>query len=582
MRKRLKATLFKCIGAMALLAAMHAHAADLVHGFIPLDNQSVRYDAGREICVSRMQSTVSISLSPINSRDAWVTVAIENGSGQTTNFLDSRISASSNGAQIPIKFAQEIIKSEKRRQVWEDVATGLAAGLNSYAAESAGNYSESGYASGTVRSGVSRSDFDMMYRAHGTDPAARQRAREQAWSQNQQMTQELESDQSERLNSIASSLLVSQTLDPGTFHVGRIQIRVPRSSRKAGQIVNLTIPFGSELHSFLFWVHHTPTEAERENALAAFRPDAPDSTASTAAYTPLPTQQDTTEVARTTPAANVRHAIDLYEKNDRQGYATAAEILQQAHQTGDGVATFNLGISYLLGLGVERDLSKATQLFDIAAQRGVLRGLAYSASISAASEDQLIEPFTKCATSGDEFCRLILGMLLIKDERSKKVGIDYLQSISGGASAFSLMAKGLLLDENSQRDEAFPHYLAAAKAGLQQAQIRVAGSYLEGEGGAPFDPSAGVFWMRKAANQGMPLAMVSLAIIYDGGEGVPERPTERHFWALLAARHDRRYEALPEHARESLTQTEIARNEQRAAKWSPVAGSKQVLFIEPH
>ncbi len=74
-----------------------------------------------------------------------------------------------------------------------------------------------------------------------------------------------------------------------------------------------------------------------------------------------------------------------------------------------------------------------------------------------------------------------------------------------------------------------------AEQGSANAQLRIACDYITGEGGKPKDPEKGVFWLRKAADQGLALAQAFMSACYREGIGVTKDEAEAFRWTILAA-----------------------------------------------
>ena len=97
-------------------------------------------------------------------------------------------------------------------------------------------------------------------------------------------------------------------------------------------------------------------------------------------------------------------------------------------------------------------------------------------------------------------------------------------------------------EENSEggRKDPLSQYttelIAKAKAGDARAQYDLARSYQTGMDGV-VDEGKAVFWLQKAADQGLMEAETSLGSAYDTGMGVPISNAKAVFWWQRAARH---------------------------------------------
>ncbi len=84
------------------------------------------------------------------------------------------------------------------------------------------------------------------------------------------------------------------------------------------------------------------------------------------------------------------------------------------------------------------------------------------------------------------------------------------------------------------------------------------------------DPAAAFSWLRRAAEQGHPLAQRDLGLLYEAGWGVTQDLQEAYFWYSLAAMHDsgravvRRDELALGLSREQLDNTN-----RRVQSWRP-------------
>ena len=109
-------------------------------------------------------------------------------------------------------------------------------------------------------------------------------------------------------------------------------------------------------------------------------------------------------------------------------------------------------------------------------------------------------------------------------------------------AAFALGAQAVAGDFEDGQDAyergdypaAFDRYQAAAEAGHQDAQYRLAEMYHEGTG-IERDESLAAYWYRKTAERGNSDAQYWLCIMHREGMGVPRDYGESFYWCLRAS-----------------------------------------------
>ncbi|MDH3472353.1 MAG: hypothetical protein OEM59_01570 [Rhodospirillales bacterium] len=108
-----------------------------------------------------------------------------------------------------------------------------------------------------------------------------------------------------------------------------------------------------------------------------------------------------------------------------------------------------------------------------------------------------------------------------------------------------------------------------AEAGDLEAQVALAGLYLEGAGVAA-DPAAAARWYRRAAERGDAVAQLNLGELYSRGLGVERNLVEAYLWLSLAAAQGRDWPGTRrrEIAR-LMSRAEVAEAERRVEAWRP-------------
>lgn len=194
---------------------------------------------------------------------------------------------------------------------------------------------------------------------------------------------------------------------------------------------------------------------------------------------------------RFTPAANALGFI--YETVDNN-YAEALVAYQQAADKNDPIGQFNLGLIFEKGKGFAVDLTKAENLYQLAAEHGLspamvqLAGLYFNGINGARDTDQALLWYKKAAGVGDRDALYQLGLL---SETGVVMKLDFAQAIQyyqqssdkGDAKAMLALARiyqyGLGITKNMQ--QAVHYYKVLASLGSAYAQYQLAMIYYEGK-----------------------------------------------------------------------------------------------------
>src|SRR5690606_3179346 len=104
----------------------------------PYADQRVEYQSGVQLVISEARYMVVAELEVINAKHAWLGLSILNLTDSTILFSERSVSARGPNGALRILNADEILKKEKRRQMWEGLAVGLAAAANEYSAAQSG------------------------------------------------------------------------------------------------------------------------------------------------------------------------------------------------------------------------------------------------------------------------------------------------------------------------------------------------------------------------------------------------------------------------------------------------------------
>jgi hypothetical protein len=220
---------------------------------IPGVGQEIRYSDGDAILVTGNEyGNIAANLVPLNRKWVLLNVWIENSSDQQFNVGESAFSANSAGTRLTVLSYEDRQKAEKRKQVWAAVATGLAAGLNSYNASNAGYSSYSGtYQSSTTSSFGSAYSRGSYY---GTSYSAgvNYLAQANAAAQNQAMFDRYQDAATASRNNLQRRALKANTLTPGQSIYGDIQIMLPKAVKGDASEFSVDVLLGGEPLSLRF------------------------------------------------------------------------------------------------------------------------------------------------------------------------------------------------------------------------------------------------------------------------------------------------------------------------------------------
>jgi TPR repeat protein len=233
----------------------------------------------------------------------------------------------------------------------------------------------------------------------------------------------------------------------------------------------------------------------------------------------------------------------------------ALQLFQKAAAAGHTRAQINLGILYMRGLGVQRDLVNARAWLEKAAATGDPQAI-YTLGRAMDESTEQIAPdpvraadlYRRAAEMGHVLAGLRYGLAL-----SEGVGIKrdaaaaqkwLVQARDNGVPEAALALGDMAARTPASRDKAMNErtvqsavswYQVAAQAGVPSAQFKLANAYFSGVGVAR-DPVQAMQWYNRAAQQGLPQAQHALGIMLMGGvTGAPD-PIEGYKWLLLAER----------------------------------------------
>jgi TPR repeat protein len=113
---------------------------------------------------------------------------------------------------------------------------------------------------------------------------------------------------------------------------------------------------------------------------------------------------------------------------------------------------------------------------------------------------------------------------------------------AGSADGAAVMLEICVLHHQGTADDCgkiAEYFLNKAEGGDAMAAMKLSGLFIGGAPGIEKDPAAGLNWLRKAADEGLALAEISLSTQYSlgplGGLGLPHDPVQARAWLQRAA-----------------------------------------------
>lgn len=219
-------------------------------------------------------------------------------------------------------------------------------------------------------------------------------------------------------------------------------------------------------------------------------------------------------------------------------YDEAFAAYEDAARTGDAIGQAGLGVAYLWGLGTEKDVSKAREMFEKSADQGhpiakTGLGVIYQHGQGVpADPDRALALYREGAEAGyhgaqDQLGDLYLaGTIVAQSDQTAAYWFAKAADQGNAAAQFNL---ALLYEKGRGVDKSMTTaarwHTAAAEQGHAEAQQALGTLYLSGTG-VPASDAKAVEWHRKAAAQGNALSLASLAWITEQGRGVPADPAE--------------------------------------------------------
>lgn len=276
------------------------------------------------------------------------------------------------------------------------------------------------------------------------------------------------------------------------------------------------------------------------------------------------------ETENVSPAETVddRFALDpsvAFEAFAAANYPRAFDLAITLANRGNAPSMRLLGQMYATGLGVEADAAEAAEWYRLAADAGdapaavLLATMIMDGAIVERDETAAADLLRAAHEAGHTPALQMLAMMTLEGrgvERDLVGGARMMRQAAEAGDPTAQYTLGILYAEGAgvRQDtaESYRWFERAARRGNVEAQIEFALGLMTGDAGEPDMTEQrriedGIFWLRRAAESGNPVAHNRLAHAYTQGYGVPLDPVMaayHHSSAVAAGLPDARLDAF--------------------------------------
>lgn len=177
-----------------------------------------------------------------------------NTGDQPVNVSPAQITATQGLERLHVLTVAEAKKRLDRRQFWENVAVGLAAGADAYAtgASNAGQTTLHGSYSGNIYSLHSGSRYRTSgsFTATYTDPAARQAALDARHARSMEMFDQMSTSHSSQDDTLSTLYFADHTLGPDEGYTGYVLLKRPNRRGNRSGPIDLAVRMGGRTMTF--------------------------------------------------------------------------------------------------------------------------------------------------------------------------------------------------------------------------------------------------------------------------------------------------------------------------------------------
>lgn len=247
-----KSTMAKLFAISFILASLFGCTTTTTQlNAIAMGDQRAVYEDGAKTVVSTKNSLVAVRAAQnsysSDSRPSFI-ISFMNGTTEPVDFSTSNIKAEASGKDLHVFTHQEMVDEIESKRKWAAFSAALTGMSQSLNAANAGNqYTYGNYTSNYSSMGYRATGYGT-YSSHTYNPAAAQQAQALANHQMAQNVASINSSADVSLSRLSSEILKRETVYPGQWYGGRIEIENPDTQ----SMLTISVKLSGEEHIFRF------------------------------------------------------------------------------------------------------------------------------------------------------------------------------------------------------------------------------------------------------------------------------------------------------------------------------------------
>ena len=252
-------------------------------------------------------------------------------------------------------------------------------------------------------------------------------------------------------------------------------------------------------------------------------------------------------------------------------------------QAGNADAQGYLGLLYITGSGVEKDVDKGIEWIKKGAEGGSKQaqlglGMLYLSGENVEKDERKgFDLVRKAAEQGEPTAQMIIGQVYMRGanegnlniERNEEDGLKWMEASAQGEFLKAQKDLGYYWRDKEEYQKAFTYFQSAAENGDAEAQNELGVMYSRGQGTEKDDAKA-VELYQKSAEQGYAIAQSNMGFRYKNGNGV-QKDSQKAFEFFLKAAEGGYASAQNEVAWMLYTGKDVPQDLPKAFEWAQKA-----------